>query len=69
MGKKKKKNKKEQRLVTSIVIIVILLILGALGVNSNVLNQISEISGLNVVFENQVANGDAIQNNTSRTNK
>ena len=71
MGKKKKKsyNKKEQKLVVSIVIIVILLLLGALGVNSNVLNQISEISGLNITFENQVTNNETTQENTSRTNK
>lgn len=71
MGKKKKKsnNKKEQKLVVSIVIIVFLLLLGAVGINSDVLNKISEISGLNITFENQVVNNEPTQENTSRTNK
>ena len=69
MGKKKSKNEKNQKLVLGIVIIVILLILGALGVNNEVLNQISEISGLNIKFENQIENNDVAQDNTSRKNK
>ena len=71
MGKKKtkSKSKKEQKLVVSIVIIVVLLLLGAVGVNSNVLNQISEITGLNITFENQIADSNVTQDNNSRSSK
>ena len=49
MGKRKSKKKKEQRLTTWILWIVVLILLAALGVNNEVINEIGNIIGINII--------------------
>ena len=51
MGKKRKNNKQTHAIITA-VSLIILAILILLGTNTEVLNTVSNVAGLNITFEN-----------------
>lgn len=57
--KYKSKNKKTQ-IIVGMIVILILLILILCGANTEILNQVSKIAGLNIVFKNNQQEAETI---------
>lgn len=57
--KHKSKNKKTQ-IIVGMIVILILLILILCGANTDILNQVSDVAGLNIVFEDKQQEAETV---------